>query len=328
MWRGVKRNLMAGMLFLLPAGLTIWFTAYIWYFVNGPIYDFLRLFDREVLKTIDPPTLTTRFVGWLLDNHIDLAFLSGIPGLGIIVVFLTILLAGMIARTLAGRYIIGISELVLHRLPILGRVYKGIKQIAEAVFDQSSTAFQEAVLLEYPRRGLWSIGFVTSPVKSHIRHSDILDDEDQEVMDDDTVFVFVPTTPNPTSGVLVAIPRSHTRPLPIAVDDAIKLVISGGMVQPKSYTEGSTCPLETPHVLLQSWEEAKDEVRANAARAQLAADAPDSPGAPDAPGAPGAPAVPHERDASAAADRATGEEAVRRGGVGHSDAGGDTTRDV
>ena len=131
-------------------------------------------------------------------------------------------MVGALTAGLVGRWIIHFGERIMARMPVVNNVYSAIKQIFETVLAKQSRAFREAVLVEYPRRGLWAIGFITGSTEGEV----------QNVTEEETVNVFVPTTPNPTSGFLLFIPRTDTVRLDMTVEEAIKMVISGGIVTP------------------------------------------------------------------------------------------------
>ena len=141
-----------------------------------------------------------------------------IPGLGLLVLLISVTLIGAMTAGLLGRYLVRTGEGLLNRMPVIRSVYNATKQIFETVLAQQSQAFREAVLVEYPRRGIWAIGFITGTTKEEV----------QNLTAEETVNIFLPTTPNPTSGFLLFVPRKDVVHLDMAVEDAIKMVISGG----------------------------------------------------------------------------------------------------
>lgn len=149
-----------------------------------------------------------------------------IPGLGLVVVFLTLVVIGFFAANFLGRFLIKFSEYILDRVPVIKTIYGSIKQIMETVLANQSDAFREAVLLEYPRKGTWSIGFLTGTTSGEV----------QKVTKDKMINVFVPTTPNPTSGFLLFVPEKDVYKLHMTVEEAIKMVVSGGIVTPQDRT--------------------------------------------------------------------------------------------
>lgn len=145
-----------------------------------------------------------------------------IPGLGLLVVAVVLILIGWLTAGFLGRLVLRISERILRRMPIISGVYGAIKQIFETVLKKQSKAFREAVLVEYPRRGMWAIAFITGRTEGEV----------QNLTEEEVINVFLPTTPNPTSGFLLFIPKKDLIHLSMAVDEAIKMVISGGIVTP------------------------------------------------------------------------------------------------
>ncbi len=145
-----------------------------------------------------------------------------LPGIGLVFVIIMLTLIGFLTANFFGRYLIRLSEYVLDQLPIVRSIYSSIKQILEAVLAQKDKTFREVVLVEYPRRGIWVLGFVAGTTKGQV----------QNAVDHDMVNVFVPTTPNPTSGFLCFIPREDIYPLEMSVDEGLKMLISAAIVTP------------------------------------------------------------------------------------------------
>ena len=148
----------------------------------------------------------------------------GIPGIGLVIMLAFLTLVGFVTAGFAGRTLVRTGERLLSRMPVIRSVYGTLKQIFETVFNQSSRSFREVVLVEYPRRGIGAIGFVTGPTRGEV----------QERTDEDLVNIFLPTTPNPTSGFLLFVPRKDLIHLDMTVEEGIKLVISGGIVTPST----------------------------------------------------------------------------------------------
>lgn len=146
----------------------------------------------------------------------------GIPGIGIILMLAILTFIGWFAAGFVGRSLMRTGERVLDAMPVVRSIYGALKQIFETVLAESSRSFREVVLIEWPRRGVWVIGFVTGPTKGEIASR----------FDGEFVNVFVPTTPNPTSGFLVFVPTRDIIHLDMPVEDGVKLVISGGIVAP------------------------------------------------------------------------------------------------
>lgn len=147
----------------------------------------------------------------------------GIPGLGLIFALLVITIVGFFTRNLIGRSVLNFGESLLSRMPLVRSIYKGLKQIFETVLAEGQSSFTKAGIIEYPRKGLWAIVFIATDTHGEV--GNILKEED-------TVSVFLPTTPNPTSGFLLFVPRKSLRLLDMSVEEAAKLVISAGLVSP------------------------------------------------------------------------------------------------
>jgi uncharacterized membrane protein len=155
--------------------------------------------------------------------HYDNLLPIEIPGIGLLFVFILLTFIGFLTAGLIGRFIIKLGERIISRLPIIRSVYGALKQIFESVLASSSKSFREVVLIEYPRKGVWAIGFITGDTKGEV----------QNATKENMVNVFLPTTPNPTSGFLLFVPRKDVTILDMNVEEGIKMVISGGIVTPK-----------------------------------------------------------------------------------------------
>ncbi|MDH3778149.1 MAG: DUF502 domain-containing protein, partial [Gammaproteobacteria bacterium] len=145
-----------------------------------------------------------------------------IPGLGVILTFVVLFITGMLAANFVGRYVVGGWESLLDRIPIVRTIYGGAKNFAEIVFSDSNDSFKNVLLIEYPRKGLYSLAFQTSSELGEV----------QGRTGEDVVCCFVPTTPNPTSGFVIMVPRKDIRVLDMEVDEALKMIISLGVVVP------------------------------------------------------------------------------------------------
>jgi uncharacterized membrane protein len=183
------------------------------------------------------PMFLTVYLVWATIGFIDDRIVPLIPrdynpenilgrnifGLGVLVFIAFTTLVGALTKGFVGRRVLQFGERLVERTPIVRSVYNGLKQIAETIFSQSNTSFQQACLVEYPRRGLWAIAFVSTPAKGEIP---------AKVGESDMLSVFLPTTPNPTSGFLLFVPRRDVIPLDMSVEEAAKLIISAGLVSP------------------------------------------------------------------------------------------------
>jgi len=178
------------------------------------VWQFITFLDSYVGRIV-PPSIIEHYLPF------------GLPGIGLIVMLAILTLIGFVTAGFAGRAMVRVGERFLSRMPVVRSVYGTLKQIFETVLNQSSRSFREVVLVEYPRRGIAAIGFVTGPTQGEV----------QERTDEDLVNIFLPTTPNPTSGFLLFVPRKDLIHLDMTVEEGIKLVISGGIVTPKSPLE-------------------------------------------------------------------------------------------
>ncbi len=206
------------------------------------ISSFNRLFRRKLkyyfltgLLVVVPVAMTLLVVRWLVRFMDGLLFtvlpealrpeeLYGIPvpGIGLIATLLLILLIGVLAANIFGRSLVTFSERLVDRIPVVKGIYTLFKQVSDTVFKRDRGAFRKVVLIEYPRKGIWAVAFVTG----------VSEGEVQEVTEKRLVNVFVPTTPNPTSGFYILVPDDELIELKMTVEEAFKLIISGGMVTP------------------------------------------------------------------------------------------------
>jgi uncharacterized membrane protein len=146
----------------------------------------------------------------------------GIPGLGLVILLVVLTFIGATTAGYLGRVFVRISEVVLARMPVISGIYGAVKQLVESVFASQASAFRQVVLIEWPREGAWSLGFVTNTTAGEI----------VDRLSGDVVSIMVPTTPNPTSGYLVFIPREKVIALQMSVEDAMKMILSSGIVLP------------------------------------------------------------------------------------------------
>lgn len=146
----------------------------------------------------------------------------GIPGLGFVLTILVVLLTGLFAANIVGRSMVNFWESVLDRIPVVRSVYSAAKNFAEVVFSDSSNSFKQVLLIEYPRKGVFSLAFQTSSELGEV----------QGRTGEEVVCTFVPTTPNPTSGFIIIVPKKDVVELDMEVDEALKMIISLGVVVP------------------------------------------------------------------------------------------------
>jgi uncharacterized membrane protein len=147
-----------------------------------------------------------------------------IPGLGLIIAFISLTLLGFLTANLVGRTLVEAGETILERMPIVRPLYRGLKQVFETLFSKSGSSFRKVALVEFPAPGMWSIVFLSSPPGSDI--------EDRLPSDDEYVSAFMPCTPNPTTGFFFYVPRQEVIELDLSVEDAAKLIMTAGMIQP------------------------------------------------------------------------------------------------
>jgi uncharacterized membrane protein len=173
--------------------------------------------------------------GWLVSAsqallpggaHGFLEMLRHVPGLGLVVVVAALLLTGIFAANFVGQWWLRQGSRVVHRIPIVKSIYSSVKQVSDTLFSSSGNAFREAVLVQYPRQGSWTIAFVTGKPGG----------EAAEHLHADYISLYVPTTPNPTSGFFLMVPRSDVIALRMSVDEALKYIISMGVVAPPAST--------------------------------------------------------------------------------------------
>lgn len=203
MFAKIKTNFLTGLIMVVPVLVTFWFL----YF----IVDKLNLLLLEPIAEV--------FKNWVPAQNIII--------LTKIVIFFVLLLCltaiGFATRILLLRNIFGFGEKILYKVPMISMIYRTIKEISLAFFVQKDTIFKKVVLIEYPRKGLYQLGFIMSDTKGEV----------QEKTKEVVVSVFLPTTPNPTSGMLVLVPEQDIIPLDMSVADGMKMIISGGAVVPK-----------------------------------------------------------------------------------------------
>jgi len=199
MWR-LRNYFLAGIVVAAPMGVTLYVT---WAFVS---------FVDESIKPLIPDAYNP-------ENYVHLSF----PGLGLLIMLVALTLLGALAANFFGQTLLETGERLVARMPIMRGVYNATKQILETVTTPSGASFRQAAMIEYPRKGLWTICFITGEADGEVQYR----------MGGPVVSVYVPTTPNPTSGFLIFAPRADIIPLDMTVEEAVKLVISMGLVVPK-----------------------------------------------------------------------------------------------
>ena len=178
---------------------------------------------------ISAPIIITLYIAWGLIKFFDKkaspllgTFPFEIPGFGLITVFIFFAIIGFITTGLLGRIFSTFIEKVLSKMPVLRNIYSGLKQLFEAILGKKSNSFREVVLLEYPRKGIWAMGFLTGETKGEVNRK----------TKNQMVNIFLPTTPNPTSGFLLFVPKKDILRLTMTVEEGIKMIISAGMLTP------------------------------------------------------------------------------------------------
>ncbi|MDI6786408.1 MAG: DUF502 domain-containing protein [bacterium] len=194
----IRTYFVTGILITLPMFITFWFVCFLFNILNG----FLKI--------------PTSFLAKYNIPYINII----IPIIGLITIFLGIICIGILTTNIMGKRLIMLGEAFLSKLPIINTIYNSTKQFSKIIFLQSKDSFSKVVLIEYPRKGLHSIGFVTSESKESI----------QNIFNKDLINVFIPTTPNPTSGMLVMLPKDEAIPLDMSIEESLKYIVSGGIL--------------------------------------------------------------------------------------------------
>lgn len=202
----MKRYLIAGLLVWLPLAVTIWVLHAALGLLDG-VFAFLLSASQAVMPA---------------SAHDSLEALKQVPGLGVVVMLVGLLLTGVFATNFVGQWSLRQGARVVNKIPIVKSIYSSVKQVSDTLFSSSGNAFREAVLVQYPRAGSWTIAFVTGrPGGEAALH-----------LHDDYLSIYVPTTPNPTSGFFLMVPRADVIELSMSVDEALKYIISMGVVAP------------------------------------------------------------------------------------------------
>lgn len=185
---------------------------------------------------VTAPISITFYISWIFIDFVDSKITPliplrynpetylpfSIPGLGLVIMLVGLSLIGALAAGLLGRWFLRTGERVLAQMPIVRSIYATIKQVFETVLSHKSNAFRQVVMIEYPRRGIWALGFLTGMTEGEVQH----------LTEEEVLNVFLPTTPNPTSGFLLFVPKEDVLILDMTVEEGIKMVMSGGIVTP------------------------------------------------------------------------------------------------
>lgn len=202
----IRNNFLTGLIVVAPIFLTIYL---IWLFV--------AFIDDRVVPLIPARYNPETYLG------------ADIPGFGVVVFLIVCSTIGMLTKGIFGRQLVRFGESLVDRTPVVRSIYNAVKQIIETIFSQSQSSFQKACLVQYPRQGIWAIAFISTDTKGEVL--DKIDDHQQMLS------IFLPTTPNPTSGFLLFVPRKDVVVLDMTVEDAAKLIISAGLVVPPTPEE-------------------------------------------------------------------------------------------
>lgn len=204
----LRRYFMAGLLIWVPLLITV------------AVLDMLIGFMDRTLLLLPPQWRPEALLGY------------PIPGLGLVLTLAIVLLTGLLAANFLGRRVVALWEALLARIPLVRSIYSAVKQVAETLFAANGEAFRKVLLIEYPRRGIWTLAFQTGTASGEI----------QRRTEAEVITVFVPTTPNPTSGFIMMIPRNEVMELEMSVEDALKLVVSLGVVAPREVAAKAVAP--------------------------------------------------------------------------------------
>ncbi|SDW36167.1 Uncharacterized membrane protein [Ruegeria halocynthiae] len=198
---GLRASFLTGIVVIAPVWLTIWL-----------IWSVVGWIDSAVLPLIPQQFQPAEYVG------------INLRGVGVVIFLIFTVVVGWVAKGILGRSLIHFAESLVNRMPVVRSVYSGIKQISETVFAQTERSFEKACLIQYPRRGIWAIGFVSTTARGEVSQ--------RAETGGELLSIFVPTTPNPTSGFLLFFPAEDVILLDMSIEDAAKLVISAGLVYP------------------------------------------------------------------------------------------------
>lgn len=202
----MKKYILAGLLVWLPLAVTVWVISTVMGTLDGVFVWLLNAIETVLPASVSP----------MLEQ------LRNIPGLSVIVVVVALLLTGMAVTNIAGQWMLRQYNRVLSNTPIVKSIYTSVKQVSDTLFSSSGQAFRQAVLVQYPRAGSYTIAFVTGKPSGEVAKK----------LSTDMLTLYVPTTPNPTSGFMLVVPRADVIELEMSVDEALKYIISMGVVAP------------------------------------------------------------------------------------------------
>lgn len=197
----LRASFLTGIVVIAPVALTVWL-----------VWAIMGWVDSVVLPLVPYNLRPEKYIG------------INLRGVGVIIFLIFTIVVGWIAKGLIGKSMINFAESLVERMPVVRTIYSGVKQIAETVFAQSERSFEKACLIQYPRKGIWAIGFISTTAKGEVAN--------RADTSGDLMSIFLPTTPNPTSGFLLFLPKEDVIELEMSVEEAAKLVISAGLVYP------------------------------------------------------------------------------------------------
>ena len=213
----LRSNFLAGFFLAVPFAITIAALAWVWGKIHGPLK---KIFEF----TVQAEEMPWSDIGTAIQEN-DFSMLI-VPVVGLSLVLAAVLFLGILARSIIGRMFLLSVESFVTRLPVIGMLYSSLKQLGDAFLSQDGTSkFQKAVAVQFPYKGIWALGFVTGNAADIRAHMKNVDPDSRKILT-----VFVPTTPLPTQGFMLMVPEEETRELSLSVQDALKLVVSGGMI--------------------------------------------------------------------------------------------------
>ncbi len=204
----MKKYLVAGLLVWMPLAITLWVLTWLLGTIDG-VFAWILSATQAVLPA---------------SMHAGVEKLRHVPGLSVLAMAALLITTGMFVANMFGQWWLRQGDRLMGKIPIVKSIYSSVKQVSDTLFSSSGNAFREAVLVQYPRQGSWTIAFVTGKPSGEVA----------EHLPGDFISVYVPTTPNPTSGFFLMMPRADVRQLAMSVDEALKYVISMGVVAPQS----------------------------------------------------------------------------------------------
>ncbi len=196
--QSLRSYFLAGLVVSAPIGITVLLIAWV-----------VKLFDDLFTPFIPEKYRLEQYIGY------------DIPGVGMLFGVFIILVIGFLTANFFGKYMFNFWNNLIMRMPVFGTVYKMVQKVIELFVQNKGSAFSKAVLVEYPRKGIWAIGFLTNEVYGEVKNN----------VEEDSIVVFIPTTPNPTSGFMLFVPRNEAKVLDMSVEEALQFVVSAGITQ-------------------------------------------------------------------------------------------------